>query len=47
MQTLGHMPAHVEASFYNRAGRRAAKKAERIIAGQRGPNFTKPKKKRK
>lgn len=47
MQTLGNMPAHVEASYYNRAGRRAAKKAERIMNSTRGPNFTKPKKKRK
>lgn len=42
-----NIPAHVDASFYNRSGRRAALKAQRILNSQRGPNFTKPKKKRK
>lgn len=40
-------PQYVDASFYNRSGRRAAAKAERLLKSRRGPNFTKPKKRRK
>lgn len=37
---------YVDANFYNRNGRRMAMKAERTQRNRRGPNFTKPKKRR-
>jgi hypothetical protein len=38
---------YVDGSTLNRKERRKAKKAEHLMLARRGPNFTKPKKKRK
>lgn len=39
-------PLYVDASFYNRHGRRAAAKAERIMRNKQRPRTTKPKRRK-